>query len=143
MRYTYWSPLHRAVVLNRALSNLLHDEKNWSVQDSGERIATLPVDVVATENVFVLRADIPGAKPEDMEIKVEGDTLTIRGEIPTNEDADYVLRERYAGKFARVLRLNVPVDSEKVEASFADGILTLTLPKTEESLPRLIKVQRS
>jgi HSP20 family protein len=143
MRYAYWNPVRRAVALNRALSHLLHDEKDWSVQDSGERIALLPVDVFTTDEALILQADIPGAKPEDVEIKVEGDTLTIRGEVPAGESADYVLRERYAGKFARILRLNVPVDQAKVEASFANGILTLTLPKTEESLPHLIKVQRS
>jgi HSP20 family protein len=86
-------------------------------------------------------ASIPGANPDDVEITVEGDSVTIRGHIePRLENVNYIFAERFHGEFSRTLQLNVPVDVENIEAHFENGVLTLTLPKAEEVRPRVIKV---
>jgi HSP20 family protein len=95
-----------------------------------------------TDEALVLVADVPGLTPEDIHITFEGDTLTIRGEYKANGDSkNYLLRERMVGKFERVLTINTPVDSNKIEADFENGILTLTLPKAEAAKPKQITVR--
>ena len=101
----------------------------------------LPLDAYANEDAIVLTADVPGLKPEELEVTLEGDTLTIRGELKNrDEQHNYVLRERPTGRFERTLTINTPIDASKVEATFADGVLTLTLPKAEAVKPKQIKV---
>jgi HSP20 family protein len=114
----------------------------WSNQDSGERILRLPIDAYSTDNEFIVTAALAGVKPEDVEITVEGDSLTIRGEIPAAlENVDYLLYERYHGPFSRTLQLNTTIDVEHIEANFDGGVLTLTLPKSEEVRPKQIMVK--
>lgn len=93
-----------------------------------------------SDNYYV-RAELPGMKNEDIDISLTGESLTLSGErkIPV-ENAKYHRREREAGKFSRVLGLPGPVDVEKADASFADGILTVILPKAEAAKPRQISV---
>jgi HSP20 family protein len=108
----------------------------WSNQDNGERMMRLPIDAYSTDNEFILTAALAGVMPENVEITVEGDILTIRGEIPeVLENVDYELIERYHGPFSRTLKLNTTVDVEHIEANFDGGVLTLTLPKSEEDRP--------
>ncbi len=102
----------------------------------------LPLDAYSTDNELVIVADVPGANPEDVEITIEGDTLTIKGEIkPPLENVDYLFRERVYGPFNRSLVLNIPVQADKAEASFDNGVLTLTIPKAETAKPKTIKVK--
>jgi len=87
-------------------------------------------------------ANVPGLKPEDVNITLENDTLSISGEIKAPmENVDYIFQERPYGKFNRVLTINVAVDNDKVEASFDSGVLTITLPKAEAARPKVIKVE--
>jgi HSP20 family protein len=101
----------------------------------------LPLDVWATENAFVIQAYLPGVNPEDVEITMEGEELTIRGHFPAvSEGVKFVKRELYHGAFERRLTINVPVDSEAISAEYSNGILTLTVPKAEAIKPKQIKV---
>jgi HSP20 family protein len=105
--------------------------------------ATLPLDVTENENEFVVKASLPGVKPEDVEITVHGDTLTIRGESKAEEEKKgehWHLRERRFGSFQRSVALATPVDSDRANAQYEHGVLTLTLPKSEAAKPRQIKV---
>ena len=104
---------------------------------------TLPLDVAETENEFVVKASLPGIKPEDVQIAVHGDTLTIRGESKAEEEKQGQtsrLRERRSGMFQRSLRLATPIDADKANARFKDGVLTLTLPKSEQARPKQIRI---
>ena len=95
---------------------------------------------------FYVRAELPGIAGDDLDISVTGDTLTISGErvMPTeNETAKYHRREREAGKFSRIVNLPSQIDTTKVKASSDDGILTVTLPKAEETKPKQITVKTS
>jgi len=108
----------------------------------GERLAALPLDVYSTDNELIIKASVPGTAPEDVEITIEGDTLTIKGESKgTLENVDYHLQERRHGSFGRTLTLNVPVEADQAEAVFENGELTLTIPKAAEVRPKVIKVE--
>jgi len=110
----------------------------------GRRDGTLylPVDAYETDNEVVILTSLPGLKPEDVEITFEDGSLTIRGEIkPPAEDVKYIIRERAYGPFTRTLNFNVPVDADKIEAVFDNGLLTLTVPKAESVRPKTIKVK--
>ncbi len=90
-----------------------------------------------------MKAALPGVKPDDVQITVHGDTLTIRGESKTDEEKKgehWHLRERRYGTFQRSLTLATTVNSDKAQADFDLGVLTLTLPKAESAKPRQIKV---
>jgi HSP20 family protein len=99
------------------------------------------VDIYTTPDELVLTASLPGLLPEEVEITIEGDTLTIRGELRAPLDnVDYIFQERSHGAFSRSLTLNVPVDVDNTEAVFENGVLTLTMPKVEEVRPKSIKI---
>jgi len=89
----------------------------------------------------VLQTDVPGLKPEELQVTLEGDTVTIRGEVTAHNEQKYLLRERPSGRFERTLTINTPIDSSKVEAHFDLGVLTLTLPKAEAVKPRQIEIK--
>ncbi len=140
---TKWNPVRDMLSLHEAMDRLVDSSAyGWSNQDSGERVVRLPIDAYSTDNEIVVTAALAGVKPEDVEITVEGDNLTIRGEIPAElENVNYLLNERYHGPFSRTLQLNTTVDVEHIEANFDGGVLTLTLPKSEEVRPKQIKVK--
>jgi HSP20 family protein len=106
-------------------------------------LTSLPLDISETEDEFVIRASLPGVKPEDVQITVHGDTLTIQSETKAEEEKKgerWHLRERRSGSFQRSLSLATPVNSDKAQAQFEHGVLTLVLPKSEAAKPRQIKV---
>lgn len=101
------------------------------------------VDIVETENDIVLRADLPGVDPKDVDIQVENGTLTLKGERKFESDVkedDYRRVERVYGSFLRSFALPPTVDAEKVKAEYRNGVLELKLPKRPEAKPKQIKV---
>jgi HSP20 family protein len=101
------------------------------------------VDVAENEKEIVLRAELPGAKQEDFDIELTGDTLTVRGERRfENEERreQFVRVERSYGRFQRSFTLGIPVQADKVTATYRDGILEIHLPKSEENRPRKVQV---
>lgn len=105
------------------------------------RAARLPVDAWATEEAYFLSAFLPGVNPEEVEITLEGEELTLRGHFPAAADeVNFIKRELFRGNFERRVTFNVPVNAEAVEALFENGVLTLRVPKAESVKPRQIKV---
>ena len=101
----------------------------------------LPVNAWTTEDSLYVTASVAGLRAEDLEITLDNDVLTIRAEVPAPaEEVEYVLQERFHGRFERRLTLNVPVDIATAEASCEDGVLRLRLPRTEEVRPQRIAV---
>jgi len=97
-----------------------------------------------TDQEVVIKTSVPGVKPEDIDITVVGDTLTIKGETKAEEKverANYIRQERRYGAFSRSLTLPTSIVAEKAKAEFENGVLTLTLPKAEEVKPKTIKVK--
>jgi len=140
---TRWDPFRETVTLREAMDRLFED--TWvpsrrRVADR-ERAHRLPLDAYVTPDEIVIVANMPGIEPENVEITLEGDTLTIKGERPAPmENVDYVLQERPYGMFQRTLNINIPVDSGRAEAKYENGMLILTVPKAEASKPKTIQV---
>jgi HSP20 family protein len=110
---------------------------------NGRRSArAVPIDLYPTQDAYILQANVPGASPNEVEITLDGNTLTIRGETKPPAGAQgYLVQERRFGPFERTLQFDLPIQSDKVEASFNNGVLTLTLPKAESAKPKKIQVK--
>ncbi|WP_147819605.1 Hsp20/alpha crystallin family protein [Salidesulfovibrio onnuriiensis] len=104
------------------------------------RLTYPPLNLSQDQDNIVVRAEIPGVDIEDIELTLTDKTLVIKGERKA-EEGKYYRQERPAGVFHRVINLHVPVDRERVGASMKDGMLTVTLPKTEEVKPRTISIE--
>ena len=147
MRVVRWNPNRHFVSRRHAMERLFKESRVRPSQAAWEereqsRAWRLPIDVYSTGEEIVIQAAVPGIAPEDVEITIEGDSLTIQGELPSQLDnVKHLFQERPIGKFVRVLNLNIPVDADKSEATFANGLLTLNIPKAEEIRPRQIKVK--
>ena len=102
------------------------------------------VDVVDTDKAVVVRAEIPGCDPSDIDVNVNGEVLTISGEKKTSvekKDKDYVHIESSYGSFRRDIHLPADVDPGKIEAVYDKGVLSLTCPKSEKAKPVKIKIK--
>jgi len=103
----------------------------------------MPVDIHESKDNVVVRVDLPGTNKEDIDITVQDNVLTIRGERKQEvkqKEHDILREERVYGAFSRTFRLPAEVAQEKVSAEYRDGVLSLTLPKKEEAKPKQIKV---
>ena len=144
MAIQLWDPVREMVSLRDAMNSLLQESfvRPGSLPANGGP-AMLPLDISENENEFVIKASLPGIKPEDVQITVHGDMVTIRGETKSEEEKKgehYHLRERRFGQFQRTVRLSTPVVADKAQAQFDNGVLTLTLPKAEEAKPKQVKI---
>jgi HSP20 family protein len=115
------------------------------LRDAMDRLGPLavPVDLWETKDAYHLRADLPGVKPEELEINATSDSISIAGEVKgatDMSDETWLRQERRVGKFERSFTLPVAMDPTKVEATFENGVLRLVLPKAENTKPRTIKV---
>ena len=109
-----------------------------------EEIGWAPaIEVFEKEDKFVVKAELPGMKEEDIDVSVVGDTLTIKGEKKAEtqvKEEDYYCCERSYGSFFRSIALPSTVDAKKIEASYEDGVLEVSLPKAAEVKPKKISV---
>jgi len=141
-----WDPFPDLVSLREAMDHLFEEsfvrpQGGWLAPVGVEALA---VDMYETDDAIVVRTVVPGVKPEDLDVSVTGDTLTIKGETRAEEEVkeeNYIRRERRYGSFCRSLAIPIPVVADKAEAEFENGVLTLTLPKAEEVKPKAIKVK--
>jgi HSP20 family protein len=140
-----WEPMKDLVTLRQAMDRLFEDSFVSAGRGgvaSSERTIKLPIDAYSTQDEIVIVAPMPGVNPDKVEITIEGDVLTIKGVIlPPLENVNYMFQERAYGPFARSLTLNIGVQADKAEASFENGLLTLTIPKAETVKPKSIKVK--
>ena len=145
MNIVRWEPFREITSLRDAMDRLFEDSfvsvpHLWSARGTLE----LPVDMHQTDNDLVIKASLPGFKPEEVDISINDGTLNIKGEHKEEEEVkedNYFYKERRYGAFSRSLPIPVKVKSNKAEAAFEDGVLTLTLPKAEEVKPKRIKVK--
>jgi HSP20 family protein len=124
--------------------NRLFSEALARNSEEGNLTAWAPaVDIYETEHELVVKADLPEVKPEDLDIRVENNILTIRGERKFEKKVDesnYLRVERAYGSFARSFSLANTVNSEAIKADYKNGVLSLSIPKREEAKPKQIKV---
>ena len=141
-----FDPFREAVSLSDAMNSLFRESfvRPGNGALTGAALA-LPLDVRESENEFVIKASLPGVKPEEVQITVHGDVLSIRGETKAEEEKKgetWHVKERRYGTFQRSVSLTTPIDADKAQAQFEHGVLTLTLPKAEAAKPKQIKVAR-
>ena len=142
MTLTRFTPLTDVVSLRDAMDQLFQESFIRPNGFAAGQIAA-PVDLWETKDAYQLRADLPGLTPEDIEINVTGDTVTISGEqhAKTEERKEGWLRqERRTGKFQRSFTLPMQIDSAAVTATFTNGVLDLVLPKAESVKPKTVKI---
>ena len=140
-----WEPARDAWSLRDAMDQLFEESvvspRSWLAPMGGMDLA---VDMYETDTDLVISTALPGVQAEDMEVTITGDLLCIKAETKAetkDENASYYRQERRYGSCARSVTLPVPVQADKAQAQFKDGVLTLTLPKAEEAKPKVIKVK--
>ncbi len=144
MSISRWEPFKEFMTLRQAMDrifedSIIHPARFWA---EGSGRVSLPLDIYETRDAIVVRASLPGVNPDDVDIAMEGNTLTIRGETKApSEEGRSLLQERHYGPFARSIELGTAAQPDKAEASFKNGVLTLIIPKAEEAKPRVIKVK--
>ncbi len=145
MAIQYWDPFREVVSLQQRLNSLIHEQGRGSEGNSDVTAAsfTPAVDVYEDEHKVVLSIEAPGVKQEDLDVQVEKNTLTVRGERKFEKDQkeqNFHRIERRYGSFYRSFSLPNTVDTENVHASYDAGVLRLELAKKAEAKPRQIKV---
>jgi len=134
----YMTPYRRRYL--RHLNQSDRVARNFGLANSDVHI---PLDVKDEKDAFVLSAVVPGLNAEDIEIEILNDTVSIRGEFKreTEENDNYLHRERPSGQFHRSLRFATKLEADKAEANLENGILSLRIPKVPEAQPMNIKVK--
>ena len=136
-------PFRGATTLQEQFNRVFGDVVGRTGEESNLTPWAPEVDIYETENELVVKADLPDVNPQDLDIRVENNILTIRGErkfdTKVNED-NYLRIERSYGSFSRSFSLANSVKSEAIKADYQNGVLTLSIPKREEAKPKQIKV---
>jgi len=141
-----WQPFSELMSLRQAMDRLFEDSfvrPSRGVAALGE-VAAPALDIYQTPTEIVVKAALPGLKPEDVSIDITGENLTIKGESKAEQEIkkeDYLYQERRYGAYSRSVVLPSGLKTDKAEATMEDGILTLTIPKVEEVKPKKISVK--
>jgi len=138
-----WEPFRGAATLQEQVNRLFGNVLEHSGEESNLTSWAPAVDIYETEHELVVKADLPEVDPKELDIRVENNLLTIRGERKfekkVNEE-NYLRVERTYGSFSRSFSLANTVNSEAIKADYQNGVLSLTIPKREEAKPKQIKV---
>jgi len=139
-----WEPFRELISLRDAMDRLFAESFVRPSTIFPSLFEGPAVDMYQTKDEVVVKAAIPGVKPEDIDISVAGEILTIKGEVKEEEkveEGNYLRQERRYGQFCRELTLPTQVNADKAKAEFEHGVLTLRLPKTEAVKPKSIQVK--
>jgi HSP20 family protein len=142
---TRWNPLSDMAELRNAMDRMFDSNIRPVFRQNGEDLGptTLGMDVTETNDEYVVTAAVPGIAPEDVNIEIEDDTLTISGEFTQrhkDESEQHIRQELRYGSFKRALRLPPTIEADKAEANFEHGVLRLVLPKKPEARSRTLKI---
>ncbi len=136
-----WDPWRELAQLRSAMDRVVDD--SFSRSGSAWEVGVPATDVLVGDDELTVKMALPGFKPEEVEITTTADALLVRGETrkETEEKQDrYLRREIQTGRFSRSVALPFPVESERAEASFDNGMLTIRLPKSEAVKPKKISI---
>jgi HSP20 family protein len=137
------SPFSELVSLRQAMDRLFEDSFVRPGRFMSGYESAMPLDVRSTPDQLEIQASLPGVKPDDVEITVEGGTLSISATTESDErddQSDYLVREIRRGSVSRTIALPTGYEADKATASFDNGVLTLTIPKAEQLKPRQIRI---
>ena len=139
-----WRPFREVTNLRREMDKIWEDFFGGRELVGVEGAWIPPVDLSETKDALIVKAEVPGMDPKEIEVSMTGDLLTIKGEKKQRteeKDENYHRIETRYGAFSRMIRLPVAVDSEKISATYEKGVLKLTLTKKEESKPKQIEIK--
>jgi HSP20 family protein len=140
---TRWNPFQETTTLRDAMNQLLAESfvrpRGWAGSSQ------VPLDLYETEQEYVAKLAVPGLKPDNFEITMQQNMLTIKGHTQNEQQQSvrYHLQEQRFGDFNRTIQFPTLVDADKIQASLADGILTIHVPKAEAAKPKRITVKAS
>lgn len=140
---TRWDPFHNLSTLQDQVNRLFEGSLPRRSDQSALTTWAPAVDIYETENELVLKADLPDVNENDLDIRIESNILTIKGERKFEEkvkEDNYLRVERTYGSFSRSFSLPSTIDSSSVKAEYKNGVLTVGLPKRAESKPRQVKI---
>ncbi len=142
MRY---DPFREALSLRNAMDQLFAQSfvrPNWGSSASAGRGVTM--DVLETEQGYQVRVGLPGVKPEDLDLSVQQNTLTIKGQfrssVKPDQQVNWLVQEISEGSFERSITFPKPIDADKIDTSFEQGVLSITVPLSEASRPKKISI---
>jgi HSP20 family protein len=140
---TRWEPSRGLTTLQDQINRLFSNSLDQTGEEASLSAWAPAVDIYETEHELVVKADLPEVDPKDLDIRVESNILTIRGERKFEKNVNeenYLRVERSYGSFARSFTLANTVNAEAIKADYQNGVLTLSIPKREEAKPKQIKV---
>lgn len=111
--------------------------------NTSQNLLSIPLDVIEDENKVTIKAAVPGINPEELEVSIENNILSIKGEHKSeevSENAKVFRRENAYGSFSRSIRLSSKLNQEGVAANFKNGFVTITIPKVEEEKPKTFRI---
>jgi HSP20 family protein len=143
---TRWEPEREMMTLREAMDRLFDEAftRSFSLSREAKTWSSPAIDMYQTDNEVVVKASLPGIKADEVQINISSDVLTIKGETKQEEekkDRSWHIREHRWGAFERSVRLPTGVNSDQAQADFENGILTITLPKSEKVKPKTITVK--
>lgn len=146
MALTRWEPFREMMSLRRAMNRLFDEGFTRSLRETPwrETDLSLALDMYEEDDHLVVTADLPGVKPEDVDISVQSNMLTIKGEFEDQEEKErdsVYFQERRYGAFSRTVSLPSNVNPEEIDATCEDGVLRLEIPIKEEAKPKRITVK--
>ena len=140
MAIQVWDPYRDMRQMERAMDRIWRGLGSWPGETERWNI---PIDVIQKADEIVVEASLPGVKPEELDVSVEDNVLTLSAESSKEtetQESGYLIRERSNGSFYRALRLPESVDTEKIHPVYQHGVLTITMPKAEEKKRKQIKI---
>ncbi len=139
-----WAPFRELDHFKRSLDEMFdHFLGNWNPMESMRGMSSPAFESYIDNDQLVVRADLPGIDPKDVEVTVSGDVLTVRGKRERTQEEkkrDYIHREVSYGSFERSMTLPKGVDAEQIKASYKNGVLELTMPAPKELAPRKVPI---
>jgi len=146
MTLVKWEPFRDLITMQERMSRLFDEtlSRVWKEEGLQRGLWSPPVDVVDREHEVVLKMDLPEMSQSEIDIKVEENTLTIKGErkfIKETPEENYIQIERPYGGFHRQFTLPKRIDQDKIKANYKDGVLSVVLPKAEEVYPKQVSIE--
>jgi HSP20 family protein len=142
---TRWEPARELSSLREEFERMFRQAFGGPESASSAGAWSPALDVEETEDAFVLHVEMPGVKPDDLDVTLDEDVLSINGERQFYEDKTsegFRRVERRFGRFHRAVRLPARVEGDRIEATYDDGLLTVRVPKSEEAKPRRVEIRR-
>jgi HSP20 family protein len=136
-----WEPIREFRTIEDTLGRIWRGLENYG--DSAAENWSVPLDVAREGDNLIVHASLPGVDPKHIDVSVEDNVLTIKADTELeqrHEDGEYLMQERRTGSFHRALRLPDTADSENIESTHKNGVLTITIPKAESKKTKQIKV---